>query len=104
VETKPESIMNEKDISNIVHEKFDDAVGFDPFTILMIVSICISAFRMLQQCKKGQDFLKRSAARKGLAYKLFIEKHLINELKTRGINPATAEELAEDLRQKYVNS
>ncbi len=96
--------MNEEDISKIVHDKFDDAVGFDPFTILMIISICISAFRMLQQCKKGKEFLKRSAKRKGLAYKLFIEKNLINELTSKGINPATAEELAEELRLKYINS
>jgi hypothetical protein len=104
METKMETTMNEKDISKIVHDKFDDTIGFDPFTILMIISICIGAFRILQECKKGQDFLKKSAKRKGLAYKLFIEKNLIKELTRRNVNATTAEELAEELRQKYINS
>lgn len=96
--------MNEEDISKIVHDKFDNTIGFDPFTILMIISVCISAFRLLQECRSGKTFIKNSAKRKGLAYKLFVEKNILKELKSRGVNPDTAEELVEELRQKYVNS
>ena len=95
--------MTEKDISKIVHEKYDNKVGFDPFTILAIISICLTAYRIIQNCKASKAIIKASAKRKGLAYKVFIDKNLKKELMGAGVNETTAEEIIEDLRQEFIH-
>jgi hypothetical protein len=95
--------MTEEDISKIVHEKFDNRVGFDPFTILTIISICLTVYRIIQNCRASKAVIKASAKRKGLAYKVFVDKNLRKQLLLAGVNEETAEEIIEDLRQKFIS-
>jgi hypothetical protein len=94
--------MTENDISRIIHEKFDNRVGFDPFTILMIISVCLTAYRIIQNCKASKAVLKASARRKGLAYKVFMDSNLRRRILAGGVNKDTVEEIIEDLRQEFL--
>ncbi len=96
--------MKEEDIEKIIKDKFTNGYGFDPLTILTIISICISVYKMIKQCRAANSVLVASAKRKGLAYRVFVEKHLKNEFMKKGVNPDTADEIIEELRKKFIEN
>ena len=96
--------MNEEDISKIIHSKFENGYGFDPFTILTIISICISVYRVLKECKAAKAVIVSAAKRKGLAYRTFVKNRLKDPLVLSGINPDTVDEIIEEMTKAYIKN
>lgn len=96
--------MTEEDISKIVHSKFENGYGFDPFTLLTIISICISVYRVIKECRAANAIVVAAAKRKGLAYKKFVKSRLVDPLVLSGINPDTVDEIVEELRKAFIKN
>jgi hypothetical protein len=95
--------MTEADVKKVVDEKLGSAVGFDPLTILMIISLIMSAIKIIQQCKAAKSVLKSSARRKGLAYRIFVKNNLLDPMVSNGLSKEQAEDIIESLRNEYIN-
>lgn len=95
--------MTEEDIKKLVEEKIGKVYGFDPLTILTIISIIIAVVRLINECKSAKAVLKASARRKGLAYRIFVKKNLVEPMVKEGISLERAEEIVEILRQDFLS-
>jgi hypothetical protein len=96
--------MTDEDIENIVKNKVQNGYGFDPMTIMAIIYAAIYIFKIIKDCKQAQSLLKSSAKRKGLAYRIFVQKNFLNKMKELNVDDTVAEEILEELRLKYIES
>jgi predicted amidophosphoribosyltransferase len=96
--------MTDEDIENIVKNKVQNGYGFDPMTIMAIISAAIYIFKIIRACKQAQSLLKSSAKRKGLAYRIFVQKNFLNKMRELNVDDVVAEEILEELRLKYIAS
>lgn len=96
--------MNEEDIAKIIHSKFENGYGFDPFTLLTIISICISVYRVIKECRAAKAVIVSAARRKGLAYRTFVKNKLRDPLVLSGVNPDTVDEIIEELTKAYIQN
>ena len=94
--------MTEADIERIVKEKAIKGYGIDPLTILAIISAAIKLYQIIKACKQTQNFLKSSARRKGLAYKIFVRNNFLNKLRDLNVSDEVAQEILEELRQEFI--
>jgi len=96
--------MTEEQLNEYISNKLTNGKGFDPFTIIAIVSIIIQAFRLYQSCKSSKEFLKRNVERNGLASRMFFKKFVFDKLLEQGVSPEVAQEMVEDLKQEFLKS
>ncbi len=96
-------MLTDEEIQNIVEEKIGKVYGFDPLTILTIISVVIAAVKLLNECRATKAIMKTAAKRKGLAYRTFVNLALIKPLVEKGISQDKAEEIAEALREEFVS-
>jgi hypothetical protein len=97
--------MDEATIEKIVNDKVKfNGYGFDPLTILAIITAAIQIYKLLKECKAAQWVLKGAARRKGLAYRYFVQRNFLDKLKELNVPEADAEAILEELRTAYVNS
>lgn len=66
--------MTEEQIEKIVKNRVEVGYGFDPLTIIAIISAAIQIYKLIKQCRQADKLLKSSARRKGLAYRIFVQK------------------------------
>lgn len=96
-------MITDDEVKQIVEEKIGKVYGFDPLTILAIISVVIAAVRLLNECRATKAVMHAAAKRKGLAYKTFVHLALVKPLVEKGLSQEQAEEIAEELRKEYVN-
>jgi len=94
--------MTEADIERIVKEKAIKGYGIDPFTIIAIITAAIKLYKLIQSCRQAQSFLKSSAKRQGLAYKIFVRNNFLNKLRDLNVSDEAAQEILEGLRQEFI--
>ena len=46
--------MTEQDIERIVKEKAQKGYGFDPLTIIMIISAAIQIYKIIKDCRQSK--------------------------------------------------
>lgn len=96
-------MLTDDEIKQIVEEKIGKVYGFDPLTILAIISVVIAAVRLLNECRATKAVMKTAAKRKGLAYKTFVNLTLVKPLVEKGLSQTTAEEIVEELRKEFLS-
>lgn len=96
--------MNEEKIEQIVKNRMQSGSGYglDPLTILAIISAAIQIYKLIKQCRQADKLLKASAKRKGLAYRIFVQKNFLDKVKELNVDDAVAEQILEDLRLAYI--
>ena len=94
--------MDESKIEQIVKDNLQ-AKGFDPLTIITIISAAIQIYRLIKECKAAQWVLKGAARRKGLAYRYFVQKNFLDKLKELNVPEADAEAILEALRLEFIS-
>ena len=94
--------MDESKIDQIVKDHLQ-AKGFDPLTIIAIISAAIQIYRLIKECKAAQWVLKGAARRKGLAYRYFVQKNFLDKLKELNVPEADAEAILEALRLEFIS-
>ena len=94
--------MTELDVKKIVEDKFNGIVGFDPLTIISIISAAIYLYKAIKECRQKQMLLMKSAKRKGLAYRLFVRNKFLDKMNELKIDDQLSEEILEDLRVKFT--
>lgn len=95
--------MTEDDVKDAVNSvNFNGPKGFDPLTILTIISVAIQAWKLFQECKAARKMAFFAAKRKGIAYRMFINKTIVGPLKDKGVDQEHAEMIAEALRLKFI--
>jgi len=94
--------MTEADVERIVKNRVQTGYGFDPFTIIAIISAAIQLYKIIKQCRQADNLLKSSAKRKGLAYKIFVERNFLKKMKELNVNDEVAQQILEDLRLEYI--
>jgi hypothetical protein len=95
--------MNEEEVNAYVIEKLTNGKGFDPFTILLIISIIIQAFRLYQSCKVSKEILKNNIKRNGLASRTFLKRFVYDKLIEKGVSPEVAHQMVEDIKQEFLS-
>ncbi len=95
--------MDESKIEQIVKDNLQ-AKGFDPLTIIAIISAAIQIYRLIKECKAAQWVLKGAARRKGLAYRYFVQKNFLDKMKELNVPEADAEAILEALRLEFINA
>ena len=96
-------MLTDEEVKQIVEDKIGKVYGFDPLTILTIISVVIAAVKLLNDCRATKVVMKAAAKRKGLAYKTFVNLTLIKPLVEKGLSQTTAEEIAEELRKEFLS-
>lgn len=94
--------MDESKIERIVKDNLQ-AKGFDPLTIIAIISAAIQIYRLIKECKAAQWVLKGAARRKGLAYRYFVQKNFLDKMKELNVPEADAEAILEALRLEFIS-
>jgi len=94
--------MDESKIEQIVKDNLQ-AKGFDPLTIITIISVAIQIYRLIKECKAAQWVLKGAARRKGLAYRHFVQKNFLDKMKELNVPEADAEAILEALRLEFIS-
>ena len=94
--------MDESKIEQIVKDNLT-AKGFDPLTIITIISAAIQIYRLIKECKAAQWVLKGAARRKGLAYRYFVRKNFLDKMKELNVPEADAEAILEALRLEFIS-
>ena len=95
--------MDESKIEQIVKDNLQ-AKGFDPLTIIAIISAAIQIYKLIKECKAAQWVLKGAARRKGLAYRYFVQKNFLDKMKELNVPEADAEAILEALRLEFINA
>ena len=95
-------MLTDEEVKQIVEDKIGKVYGFDPLTILTIISVVIAAVKLLNECRATKVVMK-AAAKRGLAYKTFVNLTLIKPLVEKGLSQTTAEEIAEELRKEFLS-
>jgi hypothetical protein len=97
--------MDEAAIEKVISDKVKaNGYGFDPLTILAIITAAIQIYRFIQECKAAKTVLKGAAKRKGLAYRLFVQRNFLDKMKELNVPEDDAKAILEELRVAYVNS
>jgi hypothetical protein len=97
--------MTDQEIEQIVKNHIkSNGYGFDPLTILTIISVCIQLYKLIKECKAAKSILQRAARRQGLAYKVFVKNNFINKLSELGVPENDALAILEELRVSFINS
>ena len=94
--------MTEQDIERIVKEKTQKGYGFDPLTIIMIISAAIQIYKIIKDCRQSKALLKSSAKRKGLAYRIFVKNNFLNKMNDLNVPQEVSEEILEELRSEFI--
>jgi hypothetical protein len=94
--------MTEEQIEKIVKNRVEVGYGFDPLTIIAIISAAIQIYKLIKQCRQADKLLKSSARRKGLAYRIFVQNNFLNKMKDLNLDDKVAEQILEDLRLAYI--
>lgn len=94
--------MTEQDIERIVKDKVQKGYGFDPLTIIAIISAAIQIYKLIKACRQSESLLKASAKRKGLAYRIFVKNNFLNKIKELNVPDEVAEEILEELRTEFI--
>jgi hypothetical protein len=95
--------MTEEEISAYVTEKLTNGKGFDPLTILAIISIIIQAWRLYQSCNVSKEILKNNIKRNGLASRAFLKRFVYDKLIEKGVSPEVAHLMVEDIKQEILS-
>ena len=95
--------MDESKIEQIVKDNLQ-AKGFDPLTIIAIISAAIQIYRLIKECKAAEWVLKGAARRKGLAYRYFVQKNFLDKMKELNVPEADAEAILEALRLEFIKA
>jgi hypothetical protein len=77
-------------------------VGFDPFTILMIISIGIQALRLLWECKKARSALQALARSNGPATRMYVHHKVYKQLIRAGFEEEKAHAASQALRLAFA--
>lgn len=96
--------MTDEEIKDLVNNQIGQKYGFDPLTILTIISICIQLYKILKECKATKKLMQMAARRQGLAYRMFVKKHFIDEMTSRGFSEEDANAVLNELRLAFINS
>lgn len=80
----------------------DKLVGFDPFTILMIISIGIQALRLLWECKKARAALQALALGNGPITRMYTYHKVYKKLIRAGFSEEKAQQATEALRIAFA--
>lgn len=94
--------MTESDVEKIVRSRVQNGYGFDPLTIIAIISAAIQIYKLIKACRQSEAILKASAKRKGLAYRIFVRNNFLNKIKELNVSDEVAEQILEDLRQEFI--
>jgi hypothetical protein len=94
--------MTEEEIKKYVEEKLTNGKGFDPLTILAIISILIQAWRLYQSCKVSKELLKNNIKRNGLASRVFLKRFVYDKLIEKGIPEDVAHSMVEDIKKEVL--
>lgn len=94
--------MTEQDVERIVKDKFQKGYGFDPLTIIAIISAAIQIYKFIKACRQSEALLKASAKRKGLAYRVFVRNNFLNKMKDLNLPDEVSEEIIEELRSEFI--
>jgi hypothetical protein len=94
--------MNENDVREYVEKKLVNGKGFDPLTILAIISIIIQAWRLYQSCKVSKEILKNNIRRNGLASRAFLKRFVYEKLIEKGVDSDTAYSMVEDIKKEIL--
>jgi hypothetical protein len=94
--------MTEQDIERIVKEKAQKGYGFDPLTIMAIISAAIQIYKIIKACRQSEALLKSSAKRKGLAYRIFVKNNFLNKMNDLNVPQEVSEEILEELRSEFI--
>lgn len=95
-------MITEEEVEKLVKDEFAGVYGFDPMTIIMLISLIISAIRLINECRATKAVVRAAAKRKGLAYRTFVNKALINPLVEHGMSKEQAEDIVESLRKEFL--
>lgn len=96
--------MTDQEIEKIVRNRVEVGYGFDPLTIIAIISAAIQIYKLIKQCRQADKLLKASARRKGLAYRIFVRTNFLNKMKELNLDDVVAEQILEDLRLAYIGA
>jgi len=77
-------------------------VGFDPFTILMIISVGIQALRLLWECKKARSALQGLARGNGPITRMYTRHKVYKQLIRAGFSDEQAQQATEALRLAFA--
>lgn len=80
----------------------ENLVGFDPFTILMIISIGIQALRLLWECKKARSALRGLAHGNGPVTRMYAHHKVYKKLIRAGFSEEKAQQATEALRLAFA--
>jgi len=94
--------MTEERIKEIVEGKLQKAYGFDPLTIITVISILIQAYKLYKKCKSTDTLLKRNVRRNGLASRIFFRKVASDLVAEAKIDPVVADEIVEEFKAEYL--
>lgn len=94
--------MTEADVEKIVRSRVQNGYGFDPLTIIAIISAAIQIYKLIKACRQSEKLLKASAKRQGLAYRIFVKNNFLNKIKELNVADEVAEQILEDLRQEFI--
>lgn len=94
--------MTEEDISKMVHEKYANGYGIDPFTIITVITLLWKAYQLYKKCKVPNDILKNNVRRNGLASRIFFKKQIYDKLIEAGVPEDKACKLTEEFKKEYL--
>lgn len=94
--------MTEEDIAKIVHEKYSNGYGIDPFTIITIITLIWKAYQLYKKCKVPKELLKNNVRRNGLASRIFFKKQIYDKLVEAGVTDEKAHQITEDFKKEYL--
>ena len=80
----------------------ENLAGFDPFTILMIISIGIQALRLLWECKKARATLQAMARSNGPITRMYTHHKVYKKLVRAGFSDEKAHQATEALRIAFA--
>lgn len=94
--------MTEQEVRDFVEKKLIQGKGFDPLTIIAIISLIIQAWRVYQSCKVANHILKKNVERNGLASRLFFKKMIYDKLIENNVPADTAWQMVEELKKEFI--
>lgn len=94
--------MTEKDISDLVRDKYSNVKGIDPFTIITIITLVWRAYQLYKQCKVSKEILKNNVRRNGLASRIFFKKQIFDKLVSAGVDSDRAHQIMEDFKKEFL--
>lgn len=94
--------MTEAEVKEMVEKRLVNGKGFDPFTIITIITIIWKAYQLWAKCKLSKELAKNNVRRNGLASRLFLKKQVYDKLVEQNIDSDKAYQLVEDLKKEFL--